>query len=566
MSPTSPSFSLPSPKERRRLREALSLSEDQVAEALGVTRSTVRSWETGRSAPRGRKREAYAKLLGIYEEPASPEPEKPARPSPAQTRPRAAAKGTAGPPKTPPASKAGPAARAADAPRPPEGRPQPAGSGAGAPEAAVAHADRPAPLPATAPSGSTAPASTDTSPGAAVIEAPPVDATPTGSADAVLSSSAAGVPTSSADAVPTGSAAGVPSSSADAALTTSADAAPTGSATTVPTGPATAALTASDDARASVDSGRAATSRRDATSRRRPADGPAFGADAGATVPEGGAGGEVPEAGARDGLTAEEAFDALYAYAAPSLVHQAYLLTGRRSLSRESVEHAFHYAWQHWPEVAVDRDPVGWVRAAAYEYALSPWHRFRRRHRHPDAPPAEASRRALLDALLELPPPYRRTVLLYDGLGLDLPETAAETEASTPAAGNRLLHARSAIAQRLPELADPELLHDRLSALVAEAPTPTLPAARSVRSGSERRARRLTRAVFGVSVALIGVTAFTVATAPTRYVPVNAPGEVVEGVPVRGGPQKLRPQDKELLDMLRTAPHPGPERLVPTAE
>ncbi|MFJ9578698.1 helix-turn-helix domain-containing protein, partial [Streptomyces sp. NPDC101191] len=34
-------------------REALSLSEDQVAEALGVTRATVRSWETGRSAPRG---------------------------------------------------------------------------------------------------------------------------------------------------------------------------------------------------------------------------------------------------------------------------------------------------------------------------------------------------------------------------------------------------------------------------------------------------------------------------------------------------------------------------------
>ncbi|WP_374050397.1 sigma factor-like helix-turn-helix DNA-binding protein [Streptomyces roseicoloratus] len=275
-----------------------------------------------------------------------------------------------------------------------------------------------------------------------------------------------------------------------------------------------------------------------------------------------------PEAGGpgAPGLTPEEAFDALYAYAAPSLVHQTYLLTGRRRLSRESVEFAFHHAWQHWPEVAVDRDPVGWVRAAAYEYALSPWHRFRRRHRHPDSAPTEASRRALLGALLELPPPYRRTVLLYDGLGLDLPETAAETEASTPAAGNRLLHARTVIGRRVPELSDPEALHRRLAALVAEAPTATLPAARAVRTGSERRSRRLTRTVIGVTAALICVTAVTAATAPTRYIPAIAPGMVVDGVPVRGGPQKLGPEDKELRDMLRTAPNPGPERLVPAAE
>ncbi|TXS20676.1 helix-turn-helix domain-containing protein, partial [Streptomyces sp. ms191] len=60
--------SLPSPKERRRLREARALSEDQVAEAVGVTRATVRSWETGRTDPRGRKLEAYVKLLGALDE------------------------------------------------------------------------------------------------------------------------------------------------------------------------------------------------------------------------------------------------------------------------------------------------------------------------------------------------------------------------------------------------------------------------------------------------------------------------------------------------------------------
>ncbi|MFI8961307.1 sigma factor-like helix-turn-helix DNA-binding protein [Streptomyces sp. NPDC053493] len=501
MSPTSPSVSLPSPKERRRLREALSLSEDQVAEALGVTRATVRAWETGRSSPRGRKREAYAKLLGCYEEPTSSRAEKPARPAPAATRPRPAAKGAARPPKSP------------KPPQVPEERLKPVAATAGGPVADTA--DGPAPG-----ARRTATATARRPGGARERAATPSDAT--ARAETGARGPAGGEIRATAGA---GDATGAPGEAASAGSAAGADAHPPHGAQ--PVRPAVAV------------------------------GGPGA-AEAPAPEPE-------PDGGDRPyGLTPEQAFDALYAYVAPGLVHQTYLLTGRRRLSRESVEYAFHHAWQHWPEVAVDRDPVGWVRAAAYEYALSPWHRFRRRHRHPDSPPTEASRRALLAALLELPPPYRRTVLLYDGLGLDLPETAAETEASTPAAGNRLLHARTVIGQRVPELADPEVLHERLSCLVAEAPTATLPPARSVRSGSERRIRLLTRAVFGVTAVLIGLTAFTVVTAPTRYIPVNAPGAVVEGVPVRGGPQKLDAEDKELHDRLRTAPHPGPERLVPT--
>ncbi|MYT26152.1 helix-turn-helix domain-containing protein, partial [Streptomyces sp. SID7760] len=54
---------LPSPKERRRLREAAGLSYEAVATAVGVRANTVRSWESARTSPRGRKREAYAALL-----------------------------------------------------------------------------------------------------------------------------------------------------------------------------------------------------------------------------------------------------------------------------------------------------------------------------------------------------------------------------------------------------------------------------------------------------------------------------------------------------------------------
>ncbi|WP_327718916.1 helix-turn-helix domain-containing protein [Streptomyces sp. NBC_00490] len=261
-------------------------------------------------------------------------------------------------------------------------------------------------------------------------------------------------------------------------------------------------------------------------------------------------------------LTPAQAFDALYAFCAPALVRQSYLLTGRRELARESVERAFQLAWQRWPEVAVDRDPAGWVRATAYEYALSPWHRFRPRFRHPEPPPADASDRALMDVLLKLPPPYRRTLLLYDGVGLDLPETAAETEASTPAAANRLLHAREAVATRLPALADPTELHRRLAELAS---TERLRAAKppTVRTGSERRARFWTRAAIAFTVALIGTTAMTVRTAPTHYEPPIAPGAEIQGVPPRVAQGALSEAEAELREKLRGGMTSGPERVLP---
>ncbi|MFD5771023.1 helix-turn-helix domain-containing protein [Streptomyces sp. NPDC127049] len=451
--PPSTAPSLPTPKERRRLREALSLSEEQVAEAMGVTKATVKAWETGRSSPRGRKREAYTKLLTDTE---------PTAPSGAATP-----SGPTAPPGR--ASETGPAARA-------EGR---------------------APAPPTAPAPT--PATANVRPKAAAKRAakPPRAPSPARSIT------------------------------------------PAGRRPKPEPRPESAHASPPESAHASAPESALASA---------PAPAPEA---TGAPYPD---------------LTPEQAFDALYGYAAPGLVHQTYLLTGRRRLSQEAVEHAFHHAWEHWPEVAVDPDPVGWVRATAYEYALSPWHRLRRAHKHPDSPPADAGRRALLGALLDLPAPYRRTLLLYDGLGLDLPETAAETEASTPAAANRLLYARETIGRAVPELAEPEALQRRLGALVTEAPAATLPGARTIRGGSERRTRLMTRTVAGATAVLIGLTAISAWTAPTRYIPDVAPGQIVNGVPVRGGPQKLGEEDVELRDRLRSEPNPGPERLIPAAE
>lgn len=54
---------LPPPAERKRLREAAGLSQDQVAKALKSRRESVGNWESGRSEPRPPKRAAYARLL-----------------------------------------------------------------------------------------------------------------------------------------------------------------------------------------------------------------------------------------------------------------------------------------------------------------------------------------------------------------------------------------------------------------------------------------------------------------------------------------------------------------------
>ncbi|MEU2287891.1 helix-turn-helix domain-containing protein [Streptomyces sp. NPDC013178] len=54
---------LPPPAERRRLREAAGLTQEDVATALRTKRETVNGWETGRTTPRPPRLAAYKRLL-----------------------------------------------------------------------------------------------------------------------------------------------------------------------------------------------------------------------------------------------------------------------------------------------------------------------------------------------------------------------------------------------------------------------------------------------------------------------------------------------------------------------
>ncbi|MFD0267585.1 telomere-associated protein Tap [Streptomyces sp. NPDC127106] len=106
---------LPPPAERKRLREAAGLSQDQIAVALQTRRETVSGWEAGRTEPRPPKRAAYARLLeGLAER--FPEAEDAPSPSVAPA-PEVAPQAPSVPP-VPPASPAPPARRPAPPARP----------------------------------------------------------------------------------------------------------------------------------------------------------------------------------------------------------------------------------------------------------------------------------------------------------------------------------------------------------------------------------------------------------------------------------------------------------------
>jgi DNA-directed RNA polymerase specialized sigma24 family protein len=198
---------------------------------------------------------------------------------------------------------------------------------------------------------------------------------------------------------------------------------------------------------------------------------------------------EVTEAEAvRIAEAAQAAFDALYTHNAPALLRQVELLTGNMRLARHAVHRAFDLAWQRWPEVAVDPDPAGWVRAEAHHHALASWQQLVPWYR---TPPRERS------LFQRLPRGARHAVFLHDGLGLSLRRTAAESMATTSATAERIVRARAALGEGMAA---------RLGDLLDEQPQPEFPAA-MVRELSEQWLRVRTVGAVAVTAVIALVTA-----------------------------------------------------------
>lgn len=229
-------------------------------------------------------------------------------------------------------------------------------------------------------------------------------------------------------------------------------------------------------------------------------------------------------------LTPGQAFDALYAYCA---LPRTADLSAHRAAPPRTRGGGARLPARLAPLAGGGRRPRpgGLGAGGGPRVRPLPWHRLRpvpRRHHEP--PPADPTGRALLTALLELPPPYRRTLVLYDGVGLDLPDTAAETESSTPAAAGRLLHARATVTERLPKPVSADDLSRLLAALPSDIrPGPTEPLA--LRERADLRARRWIHAAIAFTTLLLTTTALTLHTAPDHYERPVPPGAPIHGIP-----------------------------------
>ncbi|WP_431960235.1 RNA polymerase sigma factor [Actinacidiphila sp. bgisy160] len=213
-----------------------------------------------------------------------------------------------------------------------------------------------------------------------------------------------------------------------------------------------------------------------------------------ASAPPGGRAAPEPKAqdpaaeAVRIAKAAQAAFDGLYTRNAPALLRQVELLTGNMELARHAVHRAFDLAWQRWPEVAVDPDPAGWIRAEAHHHALAPWQQLLPWFR---TPPRERS------AFQRLPRGTRHAVLLHDGLGLSLRRTAAESMATTSMTRRRIVRGREALGEGAAA---------RLGDLLDEQPQPEYPAA-MVRELSEQWLRIRTVGAVAATVVIALVTA-----------------------------------------------------------
>lgn len=129
-------------------------------------------------------------------------------------------------------------------------------------------------------------------------------------------------------------------------------------------------------------------------------------------------------------------FEEFFTATSPSLVGQAYVLTGNLQEAQDLVQEAMLRAWREWPKVSHYDDPAGWARRVVHNLAVSRWRRAELRRRHeqaehvtvalslsPEPPDAHLD---LVAALGRLPVRHRQAVVLHDVVGLTAEEVGRE--------------------------------------------------------------------------------------------------------------------------------------------
>jgi RNA polymerase sigma-70 factor, ECF subfamily len=158
-----------------------------------------------------------------------------------------------------------------------------------------------------------------------------------------------------------------------------------------------------------------------------------------------------------------EEFTDFYSASFRRIVGQLYAMTGDHAEAQDAVQEAFVRAWAHRSRLDSRGSPEAWVRATAWNVAVSRWRRagVGRRLLRSQPPPAAADepspdRVALIDALRKIPAEQRRALVLYHLCDLTVEQVAAETGAPTGTVKARLARGRAALAPHLRQAAETE--------------------------------------------------------------------------------------------------------------
>lgn len=152
-------------------------------------------------------------------------------------------------------------------------------------------------------------------------------------------------------------------------------------------------------------------------------------------------------------------FDAFYRGTATRVIHTVYAATGDLGLAQDCAQEAYARAWQQWPSLSAEGEPLAWVRTVARRIAISAW-RKRESERKAltkakdsgitDSTSASTDAAVTVQAALATVPDDQREVLaLFYISDLSIEQISRELDAPVGTIKARLHRGRTALAARL---------------------------------------------------------------------------------------------------------------------